>query len=239
VYFTGRDLSWLRVDGENFLAKPIEDVIQRHPAVYLCCVYGVPDVDAGDRVMATIVLAENAAFDGAEFVAFLRAQPDVSPKWLPTYVRVARIFRARRRTSPYCDNCGAKFLPTWSPIRSTGTPRRRTLSPVPARRLAATASAFGERGRQQLLERLSRLNDLARQLRQALFDEASTHSSSLGNAEGLVRRTNAAISRPMTRCWSGSVRAARFVANSSSSRWKVRGTARDRARSAGPTAWRP
>ena len=90
VYFTGRDLSWLRVDGENFLAKPIEDVIQRHPAVYLCCVYGVPDVDAGDRVMATIVLADDTRFDGEEFLAFLRAQPDVSPKWLPAYVRVAR-----------------------------------------------------------------------------------------------------------------------------------------------------
>src|SRR5262249_29937923 len=81
VYFTAPDPRWVRVDGENSLAKPIEDVIQRHPAVYLCCVYGVPDVDAGDRVMATIVLADDTRFDGEEFLAFLRAQPDVSPKW--------------------------------------------------------------------------------------------------------------------------------------------------------------
>lgn len=90
VYFTGRDLSWLRVDGENFLAKPIEDILQRHPAVYLCCVYAVPDAQAGDRVMATLVLSESAAFDGAEFLAFLRAQPDLATKWAPTYIRLAR-----------------------------------------------------------------------------------------------------------------------------------------------------
>lgn len=90
LYFTGRDLSWIRVDGENFLAKPIEDVLQRHPAVYLSCVYGVPDVEAGDRVMATLVLADDAEFDGAELLRFLRSQPDLSPKWLPTYVRLAR-----------------------------------------------------------------------------------------------------------------------------------------------------
>jgi len=90
VYFTGRDLSWIRVDGENFLARPIEDALQRHPSVYLCCVYAVPDVDAGDRVMATLVLAENVSFDGGEFLSFLRSQADLSPKWLPSYLRLAR-----------------------------------------------------------------------------------------------------------------------------------------------------
>ncbi|GIW40213.1 MAG: acyl-CoA synthetase [Candidatus Binatia bacterium] len=90
LYFTGRDASWLRVDGENFLARPVEEILQRHPSVYLCCVYGVPDAQAGDRVMATLVLADDAHFDGEEFLRFLRSQPDLSPKWIPTYLRIAR-----------------------------------------------------------------------------------------------------------------------------------------------------
>jgi fatty-acyl-CoA synthase len=90
VYFTGRDVSWIRVDGENFLARPIEDILGRHPAVYLCCVYGVPDPVAGDRVMATLVLAEGVDLDGAELLRFLRGQPDLSPKWLPSFLRLAR-----------------------------------------------------------------------------------------------------------------------------------------------------
>lgn len=89
LYFTGRDISWLRVDGENFLALPIEEVLQRHPDVYLCAVYAVPDAEAGDRVMTTVVLAEEARFDPDEFVRFLEAQPDLSPKWFPTFVRIA------------------------------------------------------------------------------------------------------------------------------------------------------
>jgi fatty-acyl-CoA synthase len=89
LYFTGRDISWIRVDGENFLARPIEDALNCHPDVYLCAVYAVPDAEAGDRVMATLVLAEDATFDPVAFVDFLEAQPDISPKWFPTFVRIA------------------------------------------------------------------------------------------------------------------------------------------------------
>ena len=35
VYFAGRDVEWLRVDGENFLARPVEDVLHRHPDVFM------------------------------------------------------------------------------------------------------------------------------------------------------------------------------------------------------------
>ena len=51
--------------------------------------YGVPDPDGGDRVMAALVLRQGASFDSEAFSEFLRAQPDLSPKWLPTFVRVA------------------------------------------------------------------------------------------------------------------------------------------------------
>jgi fatty-acyl-CoA synthase len=88
VYFAGRDAEWLRVDGENFLARPIEAILERHPAVLLAAVYAVPDAEAGDRVMAALALRAGASFDPAAFAAFLDAQPDCSPKWLPTYVRI-------------------------------------------------------------------------------------------------------------------------------------------------------
>jgi fatty-acyl-CoA synthase len=90
LYFTGRALDWIRVDGENFLAKPIEEALQRHPKIYLASVYGVADASAGDRVMATIVLADDFESDGGQLYEFLLSQPDFSPKWLPTYVRIGR-----------------------------------------------------------------------------------------------------------------------------------------------------
>jgi fatty-acyl-CoA synthase len=88
VYFAGRDAEWIRVDGENFLARPIEAILQRHPDVLLAAVYGVPDAEAGDRVMAALALRAGARFEPAAFAAFLDAQPDLSPKWAPVWVRV-------------------------------------------------------------------------------------------------------------------------------------------------------
>jgi fatty-acyl-CoA synthase len=90
LYFAGRDVEWLRVDGENFVGRPIEEILMRLPAVAVAAVYGVPDPDGGDRVMAALVLRDGARFDAEEFAAFLRAQADLSPKWVPTYVRAGR-----------------------------------------------------------------------------------------------------------------------------------------------------
>ncbi|MFQ5666753.1 MAG: AMP-binding protein [Candidatus Binatia bacterium] len=89
IYFAGRDAEWLRVGGENFLARPIEDILCRHPDVMLASVYGVPDPEAGDQVMATIKLETGATFDPAAFAAFLDGEPDLPPRWRPTFVRVA------------------------------------------------------------------------------------------------------------------------------------------------------
>jgi len=89
LYFAGRDVEWLRVDGENFVGRPIEETLQRWPAVALAAVYGVPDPDGGDRVMAALVLRDAATFDPERFAVFLGQQVDLSPKWAPTYVRLA------------------------------------------------------------------------------------------------------------------------------------------------------
>jgi fatty-acyl-CoA synthase len=88
LYFAGRTAEWLRVDGENFPAGPIEAAVARHPDVVVAAVYGVPDEQAGDQVMAAVVLRPGSSFDPGEFARFLDRQPDLGPKWRPRYVRV-------------------------------------------------------------------------------------------------------------------------------------------------------
>jgi fatty-acyl-CoA synthase len=88
LYFAGRNADWIRVDGENFPAGPVEETLRRHPDVVLAAVYGVPDDQAGDQVMAGVVLRDGAAFDPVGFAAWLDGRDDVGPKACPRYVRV-------------------------------------------------------------------------------------------------------------------------------------------------------
>jgi len=88
LYFAGRSADWIRVDGENFPAGPIEAALARHPDVLFVAVYGVPDATAGDQVMATIVLRDGTTFDSEAFGRWLDDLTDVGPKWRPRYLRV-------------------------------------------------------------------------------------------------------------------------------------------------------
>ena len=87
VYFAGRGFEWLRVDGENFAAAPVERILARHPDIGEVAVYAVPDEVVGDQVMAAVV-AGPSGFDGAGLAAFLDDQADLGTKWAPRYVRV-------------------------------------------------------------------------------------------------------------------------------------------------------
>ena len=60
VYLAGRTADWMRVDGENLAAAPIERILQRLPAVNRVAVYAVPTSNVGDQVMAAIVLQDDA-----------------------------------------------------------------------------------------------------------------------------------------------------------------------------------
>lgn len=86
-YFAGRDFDWLRVDGENFAAAPVERILARHPDVMLAAVYAVPDPDVGDQAMAALQLRPGARFDPEGFAAFLDSQADLGTKWAPRFVR--------------------------------------------------------------------------------------------------------------------------------------------------------
>ncbi|MFG1875481.1 AMP-binding protein [Sphaerisporangium sp. NPDC049003] len=85
-YFAGRDADWLRVDGENFAAAPVERILARYAPVIMCAVYAVPDARTGDQVMATLELS--GPFDPGRFAAFLVDQPDLGTKWAPRFVRI-------------------------------------------------------------------------------------------------------------------------------------------------------
>lgn len=91
LYFAGRDYDWLRVDGENFAAAPVERILARHPDVVLAAVYAVPDPDVGDQVMAAVQLGPDARFDADSFAGFLAEQSDLGTKWAPRFVRVASV----------------------------------------------------------------------------------------------------------------------------------------------------
>ncbi len=90
LYFAGRNADWLRVDGENFPAAPIEAALAHHPDVILATVYGVPDDQAGDQVMAGLVLREGTRFDPVGFAHWLDVSTEIGPKWRPRYLRVLR-----------------------------------------------------------------------------------------------------------------------------------------------------
>ncbi|HTL84913.1 MAG TPA: AMP-binding protein [Acidimicrobiia bacterium] len=89
LYFAGRDFDWLRVDGENFAAAPIERVLSQFPGVVLGVVYAVPAPDVGDDVMAALQLTPGTAFDAEAFDSFLAQHADLGVKWTPRYVRIA------------------------------------------------------------------------------------------------------------------------------------------------------
>ncbi|WP_377322897.1 AMP-binding protein [Pimelobacter simplex] len=86
VYFAGRSGEWLRVDGENLAAAPVERILLRHPAIGEAAVYAVPDPKVGDQVACALIL--RSPLTAADLELFLAAQDDLSPKAWPRYVRV-------------------------------------------------------------------------------------------------------------------------------------------------------
>ena len=58
IYLAGRTADWMRVDGENQAAAPIERILVRLPQVSQLAVYAVPDDRVGDQVMAALVLRD-------------------------------------------------------------------------------------------------------------------------------------------------------------------------------------
>jgi fatty-acyl-CoA synthase len=87
-WFAGRNADWIRVDGENFAAAPIERIVARFPGADGVAVYAVPDSRTGDQVMAAVEMLAGHTFDPGAFATFLAEQRDLGTKWAPRYVRI-------------------------------------------------------------------------------------------------------------------------------------------------------
>jgi len=88
IYLAGRTADWLRVDGENIAAMPIERILLRNSCISRVAVYAVPDEHVGDAVMVAILPHPDHTLSPAEFERFLAAQQDLSPKAWPLWVRI-------------------------------------------------------------------------------------------------------------------------------------------------------
>lgn len=88
IYLAGRTADWMRIDGENIAAGPVERVLMRHPAVSRVAVYAVPDRRVGDAMVAALVPRDPGGLDPAGFAEFLAGQEDLSTKAWPKWVRV-------------------------------------------------------------------------------------------------------------------------------------------------------
>ena len=129
LFFAGRTADWVRVDGENFPSGPIDEALAAHPDVVVAAAYGVPDVHAGDQVMASLVLRDGAEFAPAGFAHWLDESSDLPPKWRPRYLRVAVSLpttgtnKVVKRTLVHQkyrpDRCGGDGL--WSRPRGAGS----------------------------------------------------------------------------------------------------------------------
>jgi fatty-acyl-CoA synthase len=89
AYYAGRTGDWLRVDGENLAAAPVERILLRHPEISRVAVYAVPDARAGDQLVAALVLLPGSDLDPGSFEEFLAGQSDLGPKQWPRFVRIA------------------------------------------------------------------------------------------------------------------------------------------------------
>lgn len=149
-YFAGRNMDWLRVDGENFAAGPIERILTRHPDVALAAVYAVPNADVGDDCMAALILRPGARFDPAGFAAFLGEQRDLGTKMAPRYVRIAQALPSTETNKilkrVLRDERWDCADPIW--LRDGASYR-----PLAEADRAAIAAAFEARGRSNVLNR--------------------------------------------------------------------------------------
>jgi fatty-acyl-CoA synthase len=152
VYFGGRDIEWIRVDGENFAAAPVERILARYQSVVLAAAYSVPNAIAGDDVMAALQLLDGVQFDPADFARFLDAQADLGTKWAPRYVRITEALPVTHTNKVLKRNLQAM---RWNPAGTDTVwwrPERGVAyRPFTSDDAAAVLAAFDAKGRSNVL----------------------------------------------------------------------------------------
>ncbi len=72
VVVTGRASATIITGGENVQPSAVEGAVESHPAVLECGVYGRPDDEWGEAVVAVVVLRDGAGADAGELGAWCR-----------------------------------------------------------------------------------------------------------------------------------------------------------------------
>jgi fatty-acyl-CoA synthase len=149
-YFAGRTADWLRVDGENFSAAPVERILVRFPGVAAALVYAVPDPLTADQVMAALEMDDGVQFDPAAFAAFLTEQPDLGTKWAPRFVRIVERLPLTANGKIDRKPMRAERWNTSDPVWSRPT-QAGAYQPLTAGDIEALHKAFESNGRASLL----------------------------------------------------------------------------------------
>ncbi len=149
-YFAGRSADWLRVDGENFAAAPVERILSRWPGVSATAVYPVPDPRTGDQVMAAVEMDGSQPFAPEAFAEFLGAQPDLGTKWAPRFVRIVDHVPVTGTNKvdkrPLVTQRWETSDPVWWRPPETRSLAYRRLTPEDAETLRREFDSFGRAG---------------------------------------------------------------------------------------------
>lgn len=85
LYYVGRNKDMVRRRGENIAAAEVEMLVEQHPDVLACAVYGVPSEMTEEEVMACVVLRHDARPDAPALLDFCRGR--MALFMLPRYLR--------------------------------------------------------------------------------------------------------------------------------------------------------
>ena len=86
VYFTGRFTDMIKSAGANVAPLEVETVLQTFPGVRLALVFGVPDAERGEEVIAVLVADDGVALDVTDVRE--RARKELSAYKVPSTFRV-------------------------------------------------------------------------------------------------------------------------------------------------------
>jgi long-chain acyl-CoA synthetase len=73
-YITGRKKELIKYKGYNLAPRMLEEVLYKHPAVYVCAAVGKKDEAVGEIPMAFVQLREGAEVNPEELMAFVNGQ---------------------------------------------------------------------------------------------------------------------------------------------------------------------
>lgn len=153
LFFDGRTDDWIRYNGENFPAEPIERIIERWPPVSAAVVYGIPCEFGDDEVMCGLVLGNDATFDPEVFYYFLEGEGDMQELWMPRYVRILQdphFTETNKLVKKHIQKEQVNLDSITDPVYVRDK-RERTYIPFDRKQYSALIESFEAQGRERFL----------------------------------------------------------------------------------------